>query len=520
MITGRTAWAGAVGDSPFTPTGSGRPTNERRSVRTREKYDELLAGFLALHVQKGRRLFDLRWHRLPGVKVFSSPDKDGGWGDIEWPGVAAEDRPFDPAKRQVVGHLCLPTDDEGDRFTLGWDVVTMPKSGIAAEPVSGGKETVGERFRKLSALAGAWLPHQWHDSLSRFVSVLDDAPANWWYALLFAAYDDSLVKVGRAAGGELDLRDPLRCSADLIERLGLNTEQPKMPEDSVTTSNTGTTRPTAKPNKDEIMFGELEAYQDREVLRYLEGLQTRQSANTAAWLESLKSHRGYQALLKDSDWIRIKAEGQEVIEQYKQGRAVFKGRQWDDLTEAEKAKCEDLDAELHKRLFPLQQAMLKLRQGYGIPPAPDKATDADGSTPIVTPEQSEVNGGGTSHKGPGKANSTPKRQKRSTKRGEASDKIIAALTKHHEYENGGCLNQEPIGVRPLALMADVDPSTVTDFFNRKFDNGGKEGRAKYRAICRDSGRLADSIRALRGEFAPHDLYGRRPSGEDDRDDEE
>ena len=160
--------------------------------------------------------------------------------------------------------------------------------------------------------------------------------------------------------------------------------------------------PTAKPNKGEITFGELEAYQNREVLRYLEGLQTRESANTAAWLESLKSHRGYQAaILKDPDWIRIKAEGQEAIEQYKQGRAAFKGRQWDDLTEAEKAKCEELDAELHKRLFPLQQAMLKLRQGYGIPSAPGQATTNTGAAlpPTAIPKQSQVNGGAGSTPG-------------------------------------------------------------------------------------------------------------------------
>jgi hypothetical protein len=246
-------------------------------VRTSEKYDELLAGFRALHVQVGRRLFDLRWHSVsltptqiekafrqagkkpkrsgentafPGTLIFSSPDKDGGWGDLEWPCVTAEGRPFDPAKRQIVGHLCLPMDDEGDRFTLGRDVVTIPKGGIAAEPVSDGKETVGERFRELSAYAGTSLQHQWHELLSSFISVLDDAPANWWYALLFAAYNDAPVEFGRGdVAPDLDLRNPLFLSADLIGRLGLNTDRPKLPEDVWAIYKGGLTPPTA--NADE-----------------------------------------------------------------------------------------------------------------------------------------------------------------------------------------------------------------------------------------------------------------------------
>src|SRR5262249_18814112 len=35
--------------------------------------------------------------------------------------------------------------------------------------------------------------------------------------------------------------------------------------------------------------------------------------------------------------------------------------------------------------------------------------------------------------------------KRSTERGEGRAKLIAALTKHHQYADGGCLNLEPIG---------------------------------------------------------------------------
>ncbi len=115
---------------------------------------------------------------------------------------------------------------------------------------------------------------------------------------------------------------------------------------------------------------------------------------------------------------------------------------------------------------------------------------------------------------------TPKKPKRSTARGEGRDKCIAVLTKHHEYADGGCLNMEPIGNNELARLAEVSPSTATAFFNNEFNGRNRRGYAKYRVICRDAGRLTDSLKALRGEFSPHELYGRRPPGEDDREHDE
>jgi hypothetical protein len=106
--------------------------------------------------------------------------------------------------------------------------------------------------------------------------------------------------------------------------------------------------------------------------------------------------------------------------------------------------------------------------------------------------------------------------KRSTARGEARVKLISALTEHHKYAFGGCLNLEAIGINKLAREATVALSTAWAFFNKEFG-----GHLKYRSVCRDAGRLADSLKALNGEFSPIDihLYGRRPAGEDDRDDE-
>jgi hypothetical protein len=109
---------------------------------------------------------------------------------------------------------------------------------------------------------------------------------------------------------------------------------------------------------------------------------------------------------------------------------------------------------------------------------------------------------------------TATKPKRSTERGEGREKLISALTKHHDYADGGCLNLEPIGNNELARAAEVSTSTASSFFNRAF-----KGYTKYKALCRYSGRLADALKALNGDFAPHDLYGRRPADEDNRDDE-
>jgi hypothetical protein len=111
------------------------------------------------------------------------------------------------------------------------------------------------------------------------------------------------------------------------------------------------------------------------------------------------------------------------------------------------------------------------------------------------------------------------RKKRSTNKGDARTKIISALTTHHQYAKGGCLNLEPIGNNELARQAEVAPSTASDFFNNVFNKREKGGFPRYCVICRDARQLAFSLKALNGEFSPHDLYGERPPGEGERDDE-
>lgn len=111
-------------------------------------------------------------------------------------------------------------------------------------------------------------------------------------------------------------------------------------------------------------------------------------------------------------------------------------------------------------------------------------------------------------------NPKPKQQKKSTQQGEGKTKLIAALTKHHQYADGGCLKLDPIGNNQLARLAKVDQATASVFFQRQFN-----GHAKYQAACADPARLSAALKMLNGEFAPHHLYGSKPPDEHERDEE-
>jgi len=117
--------------------------------------------------------------------------------------------------------------------------------------------------------------------------------------------------------------------------------------------------------------------------------------------------------------------------------------------------------------------------------------------------------------GPTKNESASAKSKRSTERGEGRLKLIAALTKHHQYADGGCLNLEPIGNNELARLAGVSTSTASAFFDEQFG-----GHVKYRAICADAARLVTALKLLNQELSPVLLFGRRPPGEGERETDE
>jgi len=107
--------------------------------------------------------------------------------------------------------------------------------------------------------------------------------------------------------------------------------------------------------------------------------------------------------------------------------------------------------------------------------------------------------------GSGTENGDVVRKKKSTQPGEAREKLIAALTLHHRYADGGILNSEPISNRALASKAGVAVSSVTNFMNWAFDKGQKGGRNRYLAACRDCARLSAHLRRLNGEMPDYHL---------------
>jgi hypothetical protein len=108
-----------------------------------------------------------------------------------------------------------------------------------------------------------------------------------------------------------------------------------------------------------------------------------------------------------------------------------------------------------------------------------------------------------------------RKTKRSTAQGEGRIKLIAALTKHHKYAEGSCLNLEPIANNELARLAGVGKSTASKFFTDQFG-----GHPKYKGyFCKDASRLVGALKLLNQEFSPHHLYGGIPPGENEADDE-
>lgn len=81
----------------------------------------------------------------------------------------------------------------------------------------------------------------------------------------------------------------------------------------------------------------------------------------------------------------------------------------------------------------------------------------------------------------------------------ASDKIIAALALHHQYESGSCLNADPIDLNKLAKLAGVGSASASRFFSRQFPQGKGRSHDKYKALCRDSSKLTSWLRMLNRE---------------------
>lgn len=97
---------------------------------------------------------------------------------------------------------------------------------------------------------------------------------------------------------------------------------------------------------------------------------------------------------------------------------------------------------------------------------------------------------------------TMRTPKRSTSRGDARLKLVAAITKHHCYADGSCLNPEPIGNNQLAALANVSKSSASQFFENQF-----KGYKNYKLKCRNTGALVMALKILNQEIAPHHVLG-------------
>jgi hypothetical protein len=112
-----------------------------------------------------------------------------------------------------------------------------------------------------------------------------------------------------------------------------------------------------------------------------------------------------------------------------------------------------------------------------------------------------------------------KKSKRSTEKGEAEIKIIAALTRHHKYQVNSLdadvlasmLNEEPIGCSELAKRAKVSKSSASRFFASRF-----KGHSKYRRACRNFDLLITALKLLNQDFSPWSLYAKEPTKDRDQ----
>ena len=126
--------------------------------------EELRDGFADLWASIGNVSFNLTWHNLSGCVTS----------------------PFDQDAREVIGKLALPftwPPDESE-FTLGCDVLTLPKDEKFEEARSTFKDLCSEAGRRLPALDAG---------LNQYVGGLNDDPAAWWYAMLFQGHEEHVA---------------------------------------------------------------------------------------------------------------------------------------------------------------------------------------------------------------------------------------------------------------------------------------------------------------------------------------
>ena len=101
---------------------------------------------------------------------------------------------------------------------------------------------------------------------------------------------------------------------------------------------------------------------------------------------------------------------------------------------------------------------------------------------------------------PSETTSTVQARDSALRRTSANDLLIAALTKHHDYDSGSCMNWVPVGNNELSRLAGVSNKTASEFFKQQFG-----GHAQYKIQCGTPQRLIASLKTLNNEFSPKDF---------------
>ena len=133
---------------------------------------------------------------------------------------------------------------------------------------------------------------------------------------------------------------------------------------------------------------------------------------------------------------------------------------------------------------------------------------------IPTPETQSLVAGSvqsTTESVAGKNKSPLRKPKVKHKQTDSEVKLVAALSRHHQYENGSIGEATPVGCRELGRLAEVSEKAASGFFKKSFGN-----HKRYTVICRQPEKLIASLKALNYEFTPKDFANARTPDDLDR----
>ncbi|MEQ8209404.1 MAG: hypothetical protein RH917_06190 [Lacipirellulaceae bacterium] len=173
-----------------------------------DTYDALLHDFEQLLVEQDGRYFELKWVTPAGCRIRGSLASGDG-EIIEW--LDPDFESFDLKQWTVLTTLALPLTAGSAEYTLGWEVLLIPRA-IAQSPL-------GVRFKECAKVAGAKLPIELKAQLKHYVPDFNSNAAAWWYALLFQRLGAKIWSgegEQRHAESEIYLPNPILYSTEAV----------------------------------------------------------------------------------------------------------------------------------------------------------------------------------------------------------------------------------------------------------------------------------------------------------------